>query len=211
MTEVESNTERSGNRPPLHKRQFVVDKPFQYRLIGTLSSIWAAYSLFFTIVLYFLYEGHLKRFYTLMPRPGTHPLLELSMLFPVSVAFVLAFGFTVLGIIALYVSNQIAGPLYRTKLGMERVGRGDLSVHLRFREGDFLRDIPGIFNAMVDGLRRQSEADIGDIYALEQATNDPVKLRRLLRELRERKEAAASISGREAVPEAPRQVSLTVS
>ena len=211
MTEVDSKPEGFGRRPPLHKRRYIIDKPFQHRLIGTLMSVWLANSLFFIIVLYFIYEGHLKRFYSLVPQRGMRPLLELWMLFPLSMAFVCTFGFIMLSIIAVYMSNQIAGPLHRTKLGMERVGQGDLGVHLRFRQGDFLRDIPGIFNAMVENLRRQAEVDVEQVYALEEAVDDPVELRHLLREFRQRKEKTAGGEAHEAAPEAPPRVTMTVS
>jgi len=211
MTEEDSRPDGTRKRPPLHKRQFIVDRPFQHRLIGTLMSIWLSYSLFFTIVLYFFYEGHLKRFYILTPQPGMYPILTLPMLFTLSMAFVYVFGFIVLSIIALYMSNQIAGPLYRTKLCMARVGTGDFGIHLRFRQGDFLKDIPGIFNGMVDGLRRQAEADVEQVYALEEALDDPVELKRLLREYRQRKETDAGLDSREAAPGGQQQVSIAVS
>ena len=66
-----------------------------------------------------LYDGHLNRFYDLVPREGLLPLLSLPTLFAVSILFVSVFGVIVLGIIALYMSNQIAGPLYRTKKSLE--------------------------------------------------------------------------------------------
>ena len=46
----ESRPAGYGGRPPLHKRQYIVDKPFQYRLIGTLLCMWAANTVFFTLV-----------------------------------------------------------------------------------------------------------------------------------------------------------------
>ena len=104
----ESRPAGYGTRPPIHKRQYIVDKPFQYRLIGTLLTIWAANTVFFTLVLYFLYDGHLIRFYDLVPRAGMLPLLTLPNLFAVSILFVSVFGVIVLVIIALYLSNQIA-------------------------------------------------------------------------------------------------------
>ena len=211
MTERDSRPEGRRSRPPLHKRQYIVDKPFQYRLIGTLMSIWLAYSLFFTIVLYFFYEGHLKQFYTLVPQPDLEPLLTLPMLFTLSMVFVYVFGFIVLSIVAIYMSNQIAGPLYRTKLSMERIGSGDLGFRLQFRQGDFLNDVPEIFNAMLDGLKRQAQVDVEQVQALEKAVNDPVTLKRLLRELRQRKEAAAGVESREVPAETPQPVSVTVS
>ena len=148
------------NRPALHKRQYIVDKPFQFRPMGTLLTIWFANSLFFSIVLYFFYEGHLNQFYDLVPRPGMLPLLTLPALFTVAIGFIAVFGIIVLGVIGLYMSNQIAGPLFRTKKCLERVAVGDWNFLLQFREGDFMTDFPPAFNGMLEGLRRIGDAEV---------------------------------------------------
>jgi hypothetical protein len=82
---------------------------------------------------------------------------------------------------------------------------------LKFRQGDFLNDIPGIFNGMLDSLRRQAEMDVEQVYALEETIGDPVELKRLLREFRQRKEANAGLATREAAPGGQRQASIVVS
>ena len=79
-----------SRRPALHKRRYIVDQPFQYRLIRTLLLIWLAHSVFFTLVLHFFYEGHLRQFYDLVPRPGLLPLISPSTLVALSSAFVFA-------------------------------------------------------------------------------------------------------------------------
>ena len=200
-----------SRRPALLKRRYIVDQPFQYRLIRTLLAIWLAHSVFFTLVLYFFYEGHLRRFYDLVPRPGLLPLVPASTLFALSIGFVFAFGFVVLLLVAVYMSNQIAGPLYRTKKGLDRVGRGEWSFHLQFRQGDFLRDVPAAFNNMLDSLRHQVEMDVEELRAIEELDEDSAEWKRLVRKLRERKEAQLGIG-----PDAggstrePESVSLTV-
>ena len=86
-----------SRRPALHKRRYIVDEPFQYRLLRTLLLVWLAHSVFLRLVLYFFYQGHLRRFYDLVPRPGLLPLVTPSTFFALSVAFVFVFGFVVLG------------------------------------------------------------------------------------------------------------------
>jgi methyl-accepting chemotaxis protein len=200
-----------SRRPALLKRRYIVDQPFQYRLIRTLLAVWLAHSVFFTLVLYFFYEGHLRQFYDLVPRPGLLPLVPASTLFALSIGFVFAFGFVVLLLVAVYMSNQIAGPLYRTKKGLDRVGRGEWSFHLQFRQGDFLRDVPAAFNNMLDSLRHQVEMDVEELRAIEELDEDSAEWKRLVRKLRERKEAQLGIG-----PDAggstrePESVSLTV-
>ncbi len=208
----ESRPEGYGGRPPIHKRQYIVDKPFQHRMIGTLLCMWAANTVFFTLVLYLLYDGHLNRFYDLVPREGPLPLLTLPNLFAVSILFVSVFGVIVLGIIALYMSNQIAGPLYRTKKGLARVGQGDLSFKLQFRHGDFLNDFPDIFNAMLERLRRQSAEELEELKAIEASADDAREVTARVKKLREKKEAQLGISSEDAGSqgEEPEPVSLAV-
>ena len=183
-----------GDRPPFYKRQYIVDKPFQYRLIGTLLCIWAANTVFFTLVLYFLYDGHLNQFYDLVPREGMMPLLTLPNLFAVSILFVSLFGVIVLGIIALYMSNQIAGPLYRTKKCLDRVGQGDFAFKLQFRHGDFLADFPQVFNSMLESLRRQNLEELDELKAIEAATDDGGEVGARVRKLREKKQAQLGLT-----------------
>ena len=185
----ESKPAGHGSRPPFYKRQYIVDKPFQYRLIGTLLCIWAANTIFFTLVLYLLYDGHLIQFYDLVPREGMLPLLTLPNLFAVSILFVSLFG-----VIALYMSNQIAGPLYRTKKSLERLGQGDLAFKLQFRHGDFLNDFPQIFNAMLERLRRQSAEELDALKAIEASVSDADELAARVKKLREMKEAQLGVS-----------------
>lgn len=190
----ESKSAGYGGRPPFYKRQYIVDRPFQYRLIGTLLCIWAANTIFFTMVLYLLYDGHLNQFYDLVPREGMLPLLTLPNLFAVSILFVSLFGVIVLGIIALYMSNQIAGPLYRTKKSLERLGQGDLAFKLQFRHGDFLNDFPEIFNAMLERLRRQSAEELDALKAIEASASDAGEVAARVKKLREMKEARLGVA-----------------
>lgn len=181
-----------ARRPALHQRQYIVDKPFQYRLIGVLLAIWLANSAFFGLVLFFLYQGHLTHFYELLPKPGLAPLVPLGALFGIAVVFVLVFGVVTLFTVGLYLSNQIAGPLFRMKKSLQRVGRGDLGFTLQFRSGDFMRDVPGIFNSMLERLREQAEAEIATLRAIE-ASGDAAAALGLARQLREQKEAALGV------------------
>ncbi|TDI36923.1 MAG: methyl-accepting chemotaxis protein [Acidobacteria bacterium] len=181
-----------GNRPPLHKRQYIVNKPLQYRFMGLLFAVWFANSVFFTIVLYLIFEGNINRFYDLVPKEGLYPLLTIPALLLSAVAFVSVFGIIVIGIMSLFVSNQIAGPLHRAKMSMNRMISGDWAFNLQFRETDFLIDYPPVFNAMLDDLRRRATSDIEDLKAIESASSDD-EVVALARRMRENKEALIGI------------------
>lgn len=59
----------------------------------------------------------------------------------------------VVGVISMYMSHRIAGPLYRLKKYFQELSKGDLSFEMRVRKGDELGDVVDEFNAMVRGLK----------------------------------------------------------
>jgi methyl-accepting chemotaxis protein len=183
-----SESESSTQKTAIWRRQLIVDKPFQYRLIGMLLAIWAANSIFFSIILYYFYQGHILRFYNLIPREGLAPLLSAPTLFGIAVGFIFVFGLVMVGIIGMYMSNQIAGPLYRVKLCLNRISEGDVNFEIRFRARDFLTDFPGYFNNMMRGLKDQAGRDIEALKAVEEQLEDTDKARSLVAELRAKKE-----------------------
>ncbi len=197
-------TKKWGNRPPLHKRQYIVNKPLQYRFIGLLFTIWGANSLFFSIVLYLLFESHIDRFYDLVPKEGIYPLLTIPAMLASAVAFVSVFGVVVIGIMAVFISNQIAGPLHRTKLSLNRIIAGDWAFNLKFRDTDFLNDLPPVFNAMLDHLRQRSASEIEDLKAIESASSDD-EVVALARRMRESKETLIGIGAEGRVSEEKHQ------
>jgi methyl-accepting chemotaxis protein len=192
---MSSETESSSQKKQLRRRRrLIVDKPFQYRMIGLLLAIWAANSIFFSIILYYFYEGHILRFYDLVPRGSVRPLLTAPILFSTAIGFILVFGLVMVGIIGMYLSNQIAGPIYRVKLSLNRISEGDLNFEIRFRDRDFLRDFPGYFNNMLRGLKEQGTNDIEVLKSIEHNLADAGKVKGMLRELRERKEQQCGLA-----------------
>ena len=91
-------------------------------------------------------------------------------------------------IIGLYLSNQIAGPLYRVKMSLNRVSEGDVNFEVRFRDRDFLMDFPGYFNNMLRQLKERGVGDVETLRAIETNLGDTEKARGMLRELRVKKE-----------------------
>lgn len=211
---MSNQTDTSPEQPrrrPNRRRRLIVDKPFQYRLIGLLLAIWTANSIFFSIILYYFYQGHIQQFYTLVPRPGMLPRLSTPVLFSIAIAFILVFGLIMVAIIGTYLSNQIAGPLYRVKLSLNRVSQGDVNFEVQFRDRDFLMDFPGYFNNMLRGLKEQGASDIEALKTIENNMDDTAKARELLRGLRARKEKqfGGALDASDAEPQ-PNQLSQAV-
>lgn len=176
-------------RPALHKRRFIVDRHFQHRVIRTLLGAWLAHTVFLGFNLHFFYGVRLHQFYEISPRAGVLPRVSPAALLLLSAVSIAVFGLVFFLLVAIYMSHQIAGPLYRAKQGLDRVGRGEWSFHLQFRRGDFLRDFPVAFNNMLDSLRHQTEVDLEELREAEAFDDDPLFSRRIVRKQIERKEA----------------------
>lgn len=174
-------------RPSLLRRQYIVDKPFQYRLINRLLLIWLANTVFFSMILYFMYEWNIKAFYTITPRSDVTPLVSLDVLAVTAVVFVSVFGLVVIGIVGAYLSNQIAGPLYRMKGYLQRMGTGDFSFQVHFRKGDFMQDVPDIFNKSLEGLRNLTETEIAKLDAIRGSLEDDDAVSQLISEIKQKK------------------------
>lgn len=172
----------------IRRRRLLVDKPFQYRLLKLVAALWLSQTLFFSLVIYYFYQGHILRFYHLVPRRAVEPLLSLGSLFAAAIAGVAVFSLIMALLLGIYLSHQIAGPLYRLKASLARVAEGDYAFEIRFRERDFLEDLPGAFNHLVASLRRREEADLVALERLERSFGEPATARDRLAELRKDKE-----------------------
>jgi methyl-accepting chemotaxis protein len=72
-------------------------------------------------------------------------------------------------LLALFLPQKIAGPLYRIETGLKSVNDGDLSVSIKLRDNDILKDFAGRVDETIITLRgRVSELKTGQ-DALEQA------------------------------------------
>ena len=59
--------------------------------------------------------------------------------------------------LALFLPQKIAGPLYRVEQDLSKMGQGDLTVNVKLREGDTLKDFVAVVNANIDELRDRVE------------------------------------------------------
>ena len=84
----------SPNARPNRRRQYLVDKPFQYRLIFVLLAIWGVNSVFSSVILYYFYETYVQYFYHLL-----HWEAIASVRFQTTIGFITVFG---LGLVAVF-------------------------------------------------------------------------------------------------------------
>ena len=67
-----------------------------------------------------------------------------------------------IGLLGIYFTHKVVGPIYKMKMLLKQVGAGKLNVQGRLRTGDELQDFFEVFAKMVDKLkdRQQKEVDL---------------------------------------------------
>jgi nitrogen fixation/metabolism regulation signal transduction histidine kinase len=65
----------------------------------------------------------------------------------------LALMVALIGLLGIYFTHKVAGPVFKMKRLLKEVGRGNLRVEARLRKGDELQDFFDAFTEMVKGLR----------------------------------------------------------
>jgi hypothetical protein len=88
----------------------------------------------------------------------------------------LALMVVLIGMLGIYITHKVAGPVYKMTRLLKQVGEGNLHVDARLRKGDELRDFFETFTRMVGGLRaiekRQLSEIEGALAALERGSKD---------------------------------------
>ncbi|MGA7123458.1 MAG: HAMP domain-containing protein [Polyangiaceae bacterium] len=79
----------------------------------------------------------------------------------------LAGGLTVMvaliGLLGIYFTHKVAGPVFKMNLLLKQVGKGDLRVAARLRRGDELKAFFDTFTQMVSGLRDRESRRLGEL------------------------------------------------
>lgn len=68
-----------------------------------------------------------------------------------------------IGLLGIYFTHKVAGPLYKLSQLFKQVGRGNLRVEARLRKGDELRAVFESFAEMVSGLREFDRTRLADV------------------------------------------------
>lgn len=65
-----------------------------------------------------------------------------------------------IGVLGIYFTHKVAGPIYKMKLLLGQVGRGKLNFQGRIRKGDELQDFYEAFEKMVDQLKERQRLEV---------------------------------------------------
>jgi len=71
----------------------------------------------------------------------------------------------VIGVLGIYFTHKVAGPIYKMKLLLNQVADGRLNVNAKLRKGDELQDFFDVFAHMVDNLRAQKTSELASLDA----------------------------------------------
>lgn len=139
----------------LQRRQYLIHRKFQFRMIGALLLLVLAATVITTLVNHFFFLSSIVNFSSEYGRAPTGQELLVASLKPLVI--ILPVVFIILAITVCFISHRIAGPLHRLKMYMEKVENGDHSVRLKFRKHDAIHDVADSFNRMVDGIKKNIE------------------------------------------------------
>jgi HAMP domain-containing protein len=137
----------------LQRRRYVTHKKFQFRMLGVLLLLVLLATLISTLVNHYFMLSSIVSFTMEYGRPPTGRELLMASVRPLVI--ILPVVFVILSAIVIFLSHQIAGPLYRLKEYMEKVENGDFSATLKFRKYDTIHDIADSFNRMVQGIKKR--------------------------------------------------------
>lgn len=128
------------SRPLLHKRSLLIDKGIQIPLM-VYSMAMAAMGVLLATAFSVLWT--------------TSTVLELPIWYIYSMMFLGAItSFLVMLFIGLYVTNKVAGPLYRLKQHMKSVSEQDKVEPLHIRESDFTTELLQTYNEMLKKISK---------------------------------------------------------
>jgi nitrogen fixation/metabolism regulation signal transduction histidine kinase len=84
-----------------------------------------------------------------------------------------------IGVLSIYFTHKVVGPIYKMKRLLKQVGEGSLRVDARLRKGDELQDFFQAFQDMVASLRNFEKSQLSEleiaIGALEQKTDQEAR------------------------------------
>ena len=160
----------------LTKKKYFIDKRLQTKYALLTILLLLIYSMLFAFILFTPYIFKLETGTTLEEKAAAaRMLLELHK----SVWPALGTVVAILGILSIYVTHKIAGPVYRFKRDLAEVCAGNLDISFRLRRRDDLKDLAESLNMVIAELRtcvhslREGQANGSEcITALEAMVRD---------------------------------------
>lgn len=84
----------------------------------------------------------------------------------------LALMVLLIGVLGIYFTHKVAGPIYKMKLLLTQVGEGKLTFYGKLRKGDELQDFFETFATMVEKIKARQLREVEDLEVAIQAARD---------------------------------------
>jgi len=132
------------------RRNYFVEKKFQTKYVLLTVLMLLTYTLIFVVIIFAPYILTLHFDYPFAEKADAARALLLlhGKVWPWIGGVIIFFG-----IISVFISHKIAGPLFRLKRSLDRVTQGDLSVVIKLRKWDDLKDLAEHINLLTEELR----------------------------------------------------------
>ncbi len=134
------------------RRNYYIDKNFQTKFIIKFCMLVLLGSMIVLAVVYWL-ARHSTTVAIVDGRVGVHasaeyllPLLVQTFFVELIVVCVATVGMT------MFISHQIAGPLFRLKVMLSGLGEGDVATSMHLRQGDQLQEVAKSYNDAINKL-----------------------------------------------------------
>jgi methyl-accepting chemotaxis protein len=132
------------------RRNYFIEKKFQTKYILLTVLMLLSFSFLFLVVIFAPYILTLYFDYPLVEKADAARVLLLldSTIWPWLGGAIVFFG-----VISVFVSHKVAGPVYRMKKSLSQVAAGDLGVVIKLRKWDDLQDLAEHINELTEELR----------------------------------------------------------
>lgn len=80
-----------------------------------------------------------------------------------SLVAALALLVVLIGLVGIYITHKVVGPIYKMKMLLRQVGDGKLNFQGRLRKGDELQDFFEVFAAMVEKLKDRQKKEVAEL------------------------------------------------
>jgi methyl-accepting chemotaxis protein len=166
-------------KPKIRRRQYFIQKDYQFKFILKFCLIVLAGSILSTAILFFFAQGTLTSSFEhsrLVIRNTATAIMPAVILTNVITLIVIAFA-TIVAV--LLISHKIAGPMFRFEKDFTDIGQGDLTKKVRLREKDQFANLSDSLNIMTATLHEKvvsTEAEVKQLIELASKEKAPQKL-----------------------------------
>jgi methyl-accepting chemotaxis protein len=132
------------------RKNYFIEKKFQAKYLLLTILMLLTFSFLFVVIIFAPYMLTLYFDYPLAEKAESARVILLlhGRIWPWIGGVILFFG-----AVSIFISHKVAGPLFRMKKSLDKVTQGDLSVVIKLRKWDDLKDLAEHINLLVEELR----------------------------------------------------------